>query len=76
MQFLGDVFSQVKYLTGSAEKRACAVVQNIQIKMAEQGKSRADGREISVSLNPERPVPMKFFATWEVERTSPNCIPR
>ncbi|XP_031557870.1 phosphofurin acidic cluster sorting protein 2-like [Actinia tenebrosa] len=44
--------------------------------MADQGKSRTDGREISVSLNPERPVPMKFFATWEVERTSPNCIPR
>ncbi|XP_071501473.1 phosphofurin acidic cluster sorting protein 2-like isoform X1 [Diadema antillarum] len=23
-----------------------------------------------------KPVPMKLFATWEVERTSPNCIPR
>ncbi|XP_066589621.1 phosphofurin acidic cluster sorting protein 2 [Prorops nasuta] len=23
-----------------------------------------------------RPVPMKLFATWEVDRTSPNCIPR
>ena len=22
------------------------------------------------------PVPMKLFATWEVERTPPNCIPR
>ena len=23
-----------------------------------------------------QPVPMKLFATWEVERTPPNCIPR
>ncbi|XP_033228221.1 phosphofurin acidic cluster sorting protein 2 isoform X2 [Belonocnema kinseyi] len=23
-----------------------------------------------------RPVPMKLFATWEVDRTPPNCIPR
>jgi len=23
-----------------------------------------------------KPVPMKLFATWEVERTPPNCIPR
>ncbi|XP_072031251.1 phosphofurin acidic cluster sorting protein 2-like isoform X2 [Amphiura filiformis] len=23
-----------------------------------------------------KPVPMKLFATWEVERTAPNCIPR
>jgi len=25
---------------------------------------------------PATPVPMKLFATWEVERTPPNCIPR
>lgn len=25
---------------------------------------------------PGAPVPMKLFATWEVERTPPNCIPR
>ncbi|KAL5007923.1 hypothetical protein ScPMuIL_013504 [Solemya velum] len=23
-----------------------------------------------------KPVPMKLFASWEVEKTSPNCIPR
>jgi hypothetical protein len=23
-----------------------------------------------------KPVPMKLFATWEVEKTSPNCVPR
>ncbi|XP_046336384.2 phosphofurin acidic cluster sorting protein 2-like isoform X1 [Haliotis rufescens] len=23
-----------------------------------------------------KPVPMKLFATWEIEKTSPNCIPR
>jgi len=26
--------------------------------------------------NKGKPVPMKLFATWEVERTPPNCIPR
>ncbi|BFZ12018.1 hypothetical protein BsWGS_15057 [Bradybaena similaris] len=24
----------------------------------------------------EQPLPMKLFATWEVEKSSPNCIPR
>lgn len=24
----------------------------------------------------DQPVPMKLFATWEVEKSSPNCIPR
>jgi len=23
-----------------------------------------------------KPVPMKLFSTWEVEKTTPNCIPR
>ena len=23
-----------------------------------------------------KPVPMKLFATWEVEKSTPNCIPR
>ncbi len=23
-----------------------------------------------------KPVPMKLFATWEIEKSSPNCIPR
>ena len=22
------------------------------------------------------PVPMKFLSTWEIERTSPECVPR
>lgn len=25
---------------------------------------------------PNKPVPMKLFATWEVDRTPSNCIPR
>ncbi|CAH3111768.1 unnamed protein product [Porites lobata] len=33
-------------------------------------------RDVSASCTPQRPVPMKLFATWEVERTSPNCVPR
>ena len=42
--------------------------------MAESGgKSRGDVSAVSL---PVRPVPMKLFATWEVERTSPNCVPR
>ncbi|GLV43335.1 Krueppel target at 95D [Carabus blaptoides fortunei] len=28
------------------------------------------------ALTPSKPVPMKFFATWEVDRTPSNCIPR
>lgn len=28
------------------------------------------------SVAPSKPVPMKLFATWEVDRTPPNCIPR
>jgi len=27
-------------------------------------------------MRSNKPVPMKLFATWEVERTPPNCIPR
>ena len=23
-----------------------------------------------------KPVPMKLFATWEVEKSTPTCIPR
>lgn len=23
-----------------------------------------------------KPVPMKLFAAWEVDRTPPNCVPR
>jgi len=33
-------------------------------------------RDVSIASTPQRPVPMKLFATWEVERTSPNCVPR
>ncbi|XP_074103437.1 phosphofurin acidic cluster sorting protein KrT95D isoform X1 [Cotesia typhae] len=29
-----------------------------------------------VTAPASRPVPMKLFATWEVDRTPPNCIPR
>ncbi|KAG8036898.1 hypothetical protein G9C98_004220, partial [Cotesia typhae] len=28
-----------------------------------------------VTAPASRPVPMKLFATWEVDRTPPNCIP-
>ncbi|XP_065211637.1 phosphofurin acidic cluster sorting protein 2 isoform X2 [Planococcus citri] len=30
----------------------------------------------AVPLVGVKPVPMKLFATWEVDRTPPNCIPR
>ncbi|EDW84541.1 uncharacterized protein Dwil_GK13084, isoform A [Drosophila willistoni] len=29
-----------------------------------------------ISSNGQKPVPMKLFAAWEVDRTPPNCIPR
>lgn len=28
------------------------------------------------AVAPYKPVPMKLFATWEVDRTPSNCIPR
>lgn len=28
------------------------------------------------SSNMSKPVPMKLFAAWEVDRTPSNCIPR
>ncbi|XP_011642208.1 phosphofurin acidic cluster sorting protein 2 isoform X2 [Pogonomyrmex barbatus] len=31
---------------------------------------------MKVTAPATRPVPMKLFATWEVDRTPPNCIPR
>lgn len=33
-------------------------------------------RDVSASSTPQKPFSMKLFATWEVERTSPNCVPR
>ena len=28
------------------------------------------------TLSGAKPVPMKLFASWEIEKTSPNCVPR
>ncbi|KAK7105060.1 phosphofurin acidic cluster sorting protein 1-like [Littorina saxatilis] len=36
----------------------------------------ADKAARSVVGSGDQPVPMKLFATWEVEKSSPNCIPR
>ncbi|XP_068682764.1 phosphofurin acidic cluster sorting protein 1-like isoform X1 [Montipora foliosa] len=41
--------------------------------MADAGVIR---RDVSASSTPQKPFSMKLFATWEVERTSPNCVPR
>ncbi|XP_021956417.1 phosphofurin acidic cluster sorting protein 1 isoform X2 [Folsomia candida] len=30
----------------------------------------------NASSNPSKPVPMKLFSSWEVDRTPSNCIPR
>ncbi|XP_030078830.1 phosphofurin acidic cluster sorting protein 2 isoform X2 [Drosophila hydei] len=30
----------------------------------------------NMTSNGQKPVPMKLFAAWEVDRTPPNCIPR
>lgn len=41
---------------------------------------RADGPKMAertkTTAPATRPVPMKLFATWEVDCTTPNCIPR
>lgn len=34
------------------------------------------GTRIERLSNMNKPVPMKLFAAWEVDRTPPNCIPR
>lgn len=33
-------------------------------------------RKTEKSSGNSKPVPMKLFAAWEVDRTSPNCVPR
>ncbi len=38
--------------------------------MAGAGGSGAAG------LGPIMPVPMNLFATWEIDRSSPSCVPR
>uniref|UniRef100_A0A8C6PGX1 Phosphofurin acidic cluster sorting protein 1 n=1 Tax=Nothobranchius furzeri TaxID=105023 RepID=A0A8C6PGX1_NOTFU len=38
---------------------------------------RRDGRLLRpVSITSNRPVHMNLFATWEVDRSSPSCVPR
>lgn len=43
------------------------------IKMSEKVSRTMSG---AGALAPSKPVPMKLFATWEVDRTPSNCIPR
>ena len=61
--------------TGSSYsmRKRTAPKQWDRLNMAETGGTR---RDVSTGSTPQRPVPMKLFATWEVERTSPNCVPR
>lgn len=33
-------------------------------------------RKTDKSSGSSKPVPMKLFAAWEVDRTPPNCVPR
>ena len=40
------------------------------------GLSGFPGSNSSGLVSSGKPVPMKLFATWEVDRTPPNCIPR
>ncbi|RXN24475.1 phosphofurin acidic cluster sorting 2-like isoform X1 [Labeo rohita] len=30
----------------------------------------------AAGLGPIMPVPMNLFATWEIDRSSPSCVPR
>ncbi|XP_041353402.1 phosphofurin acidic cluster sorting protein 2-like isoform X2 [Gigantopelta aegis] len=36
----------------------------------------ADKVSRTSTLSGAKPVPMKLFASWEIEKTSPNCVPR
>ncbi|XP_060645423.1 phosphofurin acidic cluster sorting protein 2 [Drosophila nasuta] len=40
------------------------------------GAGSAAGGAVTASNGGQKPVPMKLFAAWEVDRTPPNCIPR
>lgn len=39
-------------------------------------KSAKGDKTSSSNMSSGKPVPMKLFAAWEVDRTPPNCIPR
>jgi len=50
-------------------------------KMAESGGFRSFSNAASTVFSPNaatpaKPVPMKLFSTWEVEKSTPSCIPR
>lgn len=51
--------------------RANQVTNNKNVNMTEKGT-----RFVDRPNNMTKPVPMKLFAAWEVDRTPPNCIPR
>jgi len=46
--------------------------------MAEQvGRTQqASANSFSASGAGVKPVPMKLFSTWEVDKSTPSCIPR
>uniref|UniRef100_A0A8C7TNU1 Phosphofurin acidic cluster sorting protein 1a n=1 Tax=Oncorhynchus mykiss TaxID=8022 RepID=A0A8C7TNU1_ONCMY len=31
---------------------------------------------VSLTISPNRPVQMNLYATWEIDRSSPSCVPR
>lgn len=39
-------------------------------------KNMADKNRNSSVQDEQKVISMKLFATWEVEKSSPNCIPR
>ena len=47
--------------------------------MAEQtvaGRSSVLMAGSSAAVSGMKPVPMKLFSTWEVDKSTPSCIPR
>ncbi|XP_034488716.1 phosphofurin acidic cluster sorting protein 2 isoform X2 [Drosophila innubila] len=61
--------------SGSASAAANAAAGGAASATAAGSAGGGSGSNMTTS-NGQKPVPMKLFAAWEVDRTPPNCIPR
>ncbi|XP_013104338.2 phosphofurin acidic cluster sorting protein 1 isoform X1 [Stomoxys calcitrans] len=50
--------------------------QQLQQQQHQSSSSSSHQQQHHHHQNGQKPVPMKLFAAWEVDRTPPNCIPR
>lgn len=56
-------------MNGDSDTAFLLFTSSVSVNMADKGNKPPP---IAVG----KPVPMKLFATWEVDRTPHNCIPR